>query len=477
MYQIDFNHPIHVYFVGIGGVSMSGLARILKSRGFTVSGSDRSESPETIRLIGEDIPVLYGQKEENITDDIDLAVFTAAIHPDNPEYVAVQKKQIPALTRAQLLGQIMKNYDLPVAISGTHGKTTTTSMISEILLAGDTDPTLTIGGSLPSIGGNVRIGRSGYFIAEACEYTNSFLSMFPKIGIILNVDADHLDFFKDLDDIRASFRKFAQLIPEDGLLIINGDIPNLSEITEGLSCRIITFGSSPENDYYADAVSYDEQGHPVFEAVRKASFIKEAAGHKGAENEAVILPLHLQVPGEHNAYNALAALAASDYMGIPETIAALALGRFGGTDRRFQILGQRRGVTIVDDYAHHPTEITATLRAAAHYPHEKLYLVFQPHTYTRTKALMSEFARALTLADVVIVADIYAARETDTLGISSQTLRDEVLKLGHDCLYFDSFDKIKNYLSANCRKGDLLITMGAGNVNSIAKELVSEKEI
>ena len=465
MYQIDFSHPIHVYFVGIGGVSMSGLAEILKDRGFTISGSDRAPSAVTAHLEESGIPVYYGQKEENITSDIDLAVFTAAIHPDNPEYVGVRKLGIPSLTRAELLGQVMKNYRLPVAVSGTHGKTTTTSMLSEILVHADMDPTLSIGGNLQSIGGNVRIGGPEYFVAEACEYTNSFLSLYPSLAIVLNIDADHLDFFKDLDDIRASFRKFIERIPEDGALIINRDIPSLSELLAGINCRVITFGRSPEADYYAEDISYDSLGHPFFTAC------SSVPGPYAAKRS-----VHLSVPGEHNVYNSLAALAAADLLGVDPAVSAGSLAQFEGSDRRFQVLGKRNGVTIVDDYAHHPTEIEATLKAAMNYPHEKLYLVFQPHTFTRTKALMHEFAHALSLADVTILADIYAARETDDLGISSRTLQQEIQTLGHDCLYFDSFEKIENYLMANCRKNDLLITMGAGNVNSIAKKLISSSE-
>ena len=242
MYQLDFDKPIHVFFSGIGGISMSGLAQILRSRGFEVSGSDRAASSITDELAADGIKVIIGQQKENITPDIDLVVFTAAIRPDNPEYIAVMENGIPHITRSVLLGQIMRGYKDPVAISGTHGKTTTTSMISEIMMAAGTDPTLSIGGILDSIGGNVRIGNSQYFAAEACEYTNSFLDMFPGIGIILDIDADHLDFFKDLDDIRRSFRKFARLIPADGALIINTQIPDYEEISGGLDCRVILYG-------------------------------------------------------------------------------------------------------------------------------------------------------------------------------------------------------------------------------------------
>lgn len=460
MYQIDFKHPVRVYFVGIGGISMSGLAQILASEGFTVSGSDRAESAATQELEACGIKVLIGQKAENITDDIDLAVFTAAIHPDNPEYKAVHEKGIPCLSRAELLGQLMKNYRLPVAVSGTHGKTTTTSMLSEVLLAADVDPTLSIGGFLSDIGSNVRIGNSGYFVAEACEYTNSFLHMFPGIGIILNIEEDHLDFFKDLSDIRRSFRRFAELIPAEGTLIINAEIDNWEEIAKDLPCKVVTFSSEPGADYYPSDITFDKNGHPSFTLHGPASC--------GADTE-----ITLCVPGMHNIGNALAAVAAADRLDIPRSASAKGLSLFKGTDRRFQYKGERNGFTIIDDYAHHPTEIEATLRAARACPYSRIICVFQPHTYTRTKSFMSGFAKALSLADIVILADIYAARETDTLGISSRTLQEEIKKLGHDCLYFPTFSEIEEYLLANCRKNDLVITMGAGNVDEIGKNLLS----
>ena len=460
MYQIDFKHPVRVYFVGIGGISMSGLAQILASEGFTVSGSDRAESAATQELEACGIKVLIGQKAENITDDIDLAVFTAAIHPDNPEYKAVHEKGIPCLSRAELLGQLMKNYRLPVAVSGTHGKTTTTSMLSEVLLAADVDPTLSIGGFLSDIGSNVRIGNSGYFVAEACEYTNSFLHMFPGIGIILNIEEDHLDFFKDLSDIRRSFRRFAELIPAEGTLIINAEIDNWEEIAKDLPCKVVTFSSEPGADYYPSDITFDKNGHPSFTLHGPASC--------GADTE-----ITLCVPGMHNIGNALAAVAAADRLDIPRSASAKGLSLFKGTDRCFQYKGARNGFTIIDDYAHHPTEIEATLRAARACPYSRIICVFQPHTYTRTKSFMSGFAKALSLADIVILADIYAARETDTLGISSRTLQEEIKKLGHDCLYFPTFSEIEEYLLANCRKNDLVITMGAGNVDKIGENLLS----
>ena len=465
MYQIDFNHPSSIYFVGIGGISMSGLAEILKDAGFRVSGSDRSKSPLTETLERKGINVFYGQRAGNITDDIDCVVFTSAIHKDNPEYVATMEKGIPHLTRAQLLGEIMQNYKTPIAISGTHGKTTTTSMVSEILLHAGTDPTLSIGGMLKSIGGNIRVGSTDLFVTEACEYTNSFLSFFPRIGMILNIEEDHLDFFKDLEDIRNSFHKFAKLLPADGCLIINGAIDRLQEITGDLDCRVITFNKEAVNsdgsaaDYYPSDITYDEFGHPSFTLHRHG----EVSGS-----------FSLQVPGEHNVCNAIASIALADLLKIDREVTASALHGFTGTDRRFEYKGTIGGVTIVDDYAHHPTEIAATLHAAANYPHKTLWCVFQPHTYTRTKAFMKDFAKALSLADKVVLADIYAARETDPLGISSETLQTEIRALGHECYYFPSFNEIENFLLENCINGDLLITMGAGDVVKIGENLLGK---
>ena len=438
---------------------MSGLAEILLTKSFKVSGSDSRESALTDALAHKGAQVFIGQKESNITPDIDLVVYTSAIHSDNPEYIAMNKLNLPHLSRAQLLGQIMKNYEVPIAISGTHGKTTTTSMISEILLHSDTDPTLSIGGILKSIHGNIRVGKSGYFVTEACEYTDSFLSFFPKISIILNIEEDHLDYFKDIHAIRNSFHSFAALLPEDGTLIINGDIANYEDITEGLSCRVITYGFSPACDYYADNINYDELAHPSFTLKNKNMPDRTFA---------------LAVPGKHNVSNAMAALVLADLFSLEYENVFHALKNFSGTDRRFEYKGTLNGVTIIDDYAHHPTEITATLSAAQNYPHKSIWCVFQPHTYTRTKAFMNEFAAALSLADHIVLADIYAARETNTLGISSLDLKKAIEERGHECFYFPSFEEIEKFLSKNCINGDLLITMGAGDVLKIGENLLKK---
>ncbi len=463
MYKIDFSHPVHAYFVGIGGISMSGLALILKDAGFTVSGSDRSESELTENLQAHGISVFIGQRKENITPDIDVAILTAAIGADNPEAVALREMNIPTLTRAQLLGQLMLNYRTPVAVSGTHGKTTTTSMISQILLDADLDPTLSVGGMLPSIGGNLRIGHSEYFVAEACEYTNSFLDFFPRISLILNVEADHLDFFKDLEDIRHSFHRFAQLLPENGTLVIGASIENYRELTEGVKGQILTFGPEPVDaygspvDFYPEDITYDKAGCASFTAVN------------GSDR----MQVKLSVPGSHNVLNALAAIACCRALGLNDDQILPGLAAFGGTDRRFQHKGTFDGITVVDDYAHHPTEIEATLAAASRVDHKRLFVVFQPHTYTRTKALLPEFAEALSHADRVVLADIYAAREKNTVGISSADLRDAIRAKGKECEYFPSFEEIEDYLRKNCQEGDLLITMGAGDVYKIGEALLS----
>lgn len=457
MYKIDFQRPIHVHFIGIGGISMSGLAEILLKEGFAISGSDSKESALTKKLESEGARIFYGQKAENIIDGIECVVYTAAINRANPELMEAVAQKIPLLTRAELLGQLMKNYSTAIAVSGTHGKTTTTSMISHILLAAEKDPTISVGGILKSIGGNIRVGKSETFLTEACEYTNSFLHLFPTISVILNIEEDHLDFFKDIEDIRASFRHFTELLPESGTLVINGEIDRYSEIYQGLPCNVLTYGSSPEYDYSCSDISYDENGHATFDL-----FIKgQPAGH-----------IALSVTGDHNVSNALSAIAVADLLDIPIDVIAEGLLSFTGTDRRFEYKGDYQGVTVVDDYAHHPTEIAATLKAAQHFPHKEIWCVFQPHTYTRTKAFFHEFAEALSHTDHLVLADIYAARETDTLGVSSAALAEEARSLGTDAVYLPSFEEIEAFLKENCRAGDLIITMGAGDVVKIGENLL-----
>lgn len=457
MYQLNFATPIHVHFIGIGGISMSGLAEILHKEGFPVSGSDARRSKLTQQLESEGIRIFYSQKSSNLSPDIDLIVYTAAIREDNPEFIAANELQIPMLSRAQLLGQIMDHYSRSIAVSGTHGKTSTTSMISQILLEADTDPTITVGGILPAIGSNLRVGSSDVFITEACEYTNSFLNFRPKYSLILNIEAEHLDFFKDIQDIRNSFHLFAQNTQPSGATIINGEIPHFQELTSGLPQQIITYGFDPAFDFYAKDITFNEKGCCSFYAM-----------HHGQE----LFQITLNVPGVHNASNALSAIALAVTMKLPSEAIRQGLTKFSGAERRFQYKGETNGITIIDDYAHHPTEIRATLTAAKHYPHKRLVLVFQPHTYSRIKSFLKDFVDALSLADIIILADIYAAREQNTFDISSKDILDLLKQQKKECYYLPSFDEIEKFLLKNCMNGDLLITMGAGNIVEIGESLL-----
>ena len=457
MYKIDFNKPLHVHFIGIGGISMSGLAEILLKEHFTISGSDSKRSALTDHLTSLGATVFYPQKAENIINGIDVVVYTAAIHADNPEFAEAKKQGLPMLSRAELLGQLMTNYNTPIAISGTHGKTTTTSMLSHILLEAEKDPTISVGGILNAIGGNIRVGNSDIFVTEACEYTNSFLHFFPKISIILNVEEDHMDFFKDIEDIRSSFHRFASLLPKDGALVINKNIEAIDTITDGLDCSVITYSEFQEADYSAANITFDEFGNASFDLIKYGAFIDR---------------ITLAVAGNHNVSNALSAIVVADLLEIPLETIKKGILSFAGTVRRFEYKGQRNGFTIIDDYAHHPTEIRATLTSAQNYPHKDIWCIFQPHTYTRTKAFFHEFAEALSLADHVILADIYAARETDTLGMSSEALAEEIKKLGTDAYYLPSFEAIENFVLEKVIHGDVLITMGAGDVVNIGESLL-----
>jgi UDP-N-acetylmuramate--alanine ligase len=460
MFKIDFNNRIKVHFIGIGGISMSGLAEILLKENFKITGSDMKASEITNQLSDMGAFIYIGQRASNITDDIDLVVYTAAIHADNEEFMAAQEKNIPMLTRAQLLGQIMSNYKYSVAISGTHGKTTTTSMMANVLLEADTDPTISVGGMLESIGGNIRVGKSDYFVTEACEYTNSFHAFNPYISIILNVDADHLDFFSGIEEIAQSFHTFAQKLPQNGLLVVNGDMNYYDTVTKDLDCRIVTFGKNTSNKYSASNIRFDELGRPTYTLLVDGQEVTD---------------ITLHVFGEHNVYNSLAVIAVADELGIPVEVSKAGLLTCGGADRRFQYKGTiLDNVRVMDDYAHHPTEISATLAAAKNTSYNQLWCVFQPHTYSRTYALLDEFAEALKECDHVIVADIYAAREKDDGRVSSKDLADKIKALGTDAFYLPTFVDIENYLLKNCKKNDLLITMGAGNVDSIGNELIKK---
>jgi UDP-N-acetylmuramate--L-alanine ligase len=458
MYDIHFDKPIWVHFIGIGGISMSGLAEILLDRGFKVTGSDMKASPLTEHLASLGVKIYVPQSGENVQDGVELCIYTAAISESNPELKEVKRRGIPVMSRAELLGRIMRNYKEAINVSGTHGKTTTTSMIGEILMEAQMDPTITVGGMMKDIGGNLRVGKSDVFLAEACEYTNSFLSFFPTIEVVLNVEADHLDFFKDINDIRNSFRKFIEKLPEHGILVFNKDIPHAEFFLENLPGRkIITFGHQ-DADYTANFISYDHYARPTYTLFEKG----EDRGK-----------VSLGVTGEHNIYNSLSAIAVARAIGIPLETIKKGLAEFTGTDRRFQRKGTINGFTIIDDYAHHPQEIAATIATAKKYPHKKLWVVFQPHTYSRTLALMDDFAGALSQADEIILADIYAAREKNTVGVSSDDLRKLMLSQNTNVYYIPDFSSIESFILSHVEEGDLVITMGAGDIVNVGEHLLS----
>ncbi|MBQ9118765.1 MAG: UDP-N-acetylmuramate--L-alanine ligase [Lachnospiraceae bacterium] len=462
MYQIDFEHPIHVHFIGIGGSSMSGLAELLHTRGFTVSGSDAQHNAACDHLESMGLSIAYGQCASNITPDIDLVVYTAAVHPDNLEFQAAANANIPMMDRAEFLGQLMKQYKDAISIAGTHGKTTTSSMLAMILLEAELDPTISLGAVLEPIHSSSRSGHSEHFVVESCEYTNSFLKFFPKHEIILNIEAEHLDFFKDIDDIRHSFRLFMEKLTAESHLVIQGDIEQLDTLTAGLPAQLTTYGiASAERsyDYSAANISFDANGFGSYDLMH---------------GNTVLAHISLGVVGIHNISNSVAAAAMADLLGVPLTAIVSALCKFGGAKRRFEKKGERNGVTIVDDYAHHPTEIRATLLAAQNYPHNKVWCIFQPHTFSRTKALLQELAEALSLADRIVLADIYASRETDPGDISSGDILDLLTKQGKEAWHFHHFDEIEKFLLSNCTNGDLLITMGAGDIVKVGESLLKE---
>lgn len=465
MYQINFNKPVNLHFIGIGGISMSGLAEILLQEQFKISGSDSQESDLTRQLETQGAQIFYGQRGSNIPADTDAVVYTAAIHPDNPEYRAAVERNLPLLSRAELLGQLMNNYKVSIGVSGTHGKTTTTSLLTEVLLETTLDPTISVGGILPAIGGNIRVGGNEVFVTEACEYTNSFLSFNPTMEIVLNIEEDHMDFFKDIDDIRNSFHLYMKKLSKTDTLIINSEIDRIDELTEDLNCRIVTFGMNPDSsDYSAKDITFDNNACARFTVIKKEADC----------NFTELGLIHMNVPGIHNVCNSLSVIALALEMGIPMEAIQTGLAKCSGSHRRFEHKGCINGVTVIDDYAHHPQEIRATLNTARNYPHNEIWCVFQPHTYTRTKTFMNEFAEALSLSDHVVLADIFPARETDNLGISSETLLAKLNEHGTDAHYFSSFHEIENFLQKKCINGDLLITMGAGDIVKVGESILGK---
>ncbi|MFU0833423.1 MAG: UDP-N-acetylmuramate--L-alanine ligase [Oscillospiraceae bacterium] len=442
-----------IHFVGIGGSGMCPIAEILLRRGYKLTGSDINESDTLERVRSHGIPVFMEQKAENI-DGAELVVYSAAVKQDNPELVAAREKKIPTVERSVMLGMVARHYKNTVAVSGTHGKTTTTAMITQILLGAGKDPSAVIGGKLPLIGGNGRAGHSDTMVCEACEYVDTFLQLYPSVSVILNIDNDHLDYFGTVENIIRSFHQFAKQTSR--LIIVNGDNENAKKAVDNINGpKIVTYGFHKDNDYYADDICDTVRAREKFNVYRH--------GEKVAE-------INLSVPGKHNIYNALAAFAVADSFNIAPDIIAENLHRFTGVHRRFELLGEFNGITIADDFAHHPTEIAATLTAAKQMGFSRVWAVFQPHTYSRTFNLLNDFAKVLQIADKVVLSEILAVRETNTYNIYAKDLADKI----PGCVWFKTFDEIAAYVTAHAQDGDLILTLGGGDVYKCANLIVQK---
>ena len=445
-----------IHFIGIGGSGMCPLAEILHSEGFELSGSDNSESDTLARIKGYGIPVFMGHKAENI-EGTELVVYTAAVKADNPEIVAAKEKNIPCLERSVMLGIVTRRYNRSIAVAGTHGKTSTTGMISQVLIGSGFDPSAIIGGKLNFIGGNSYVGQSDIIVCEACEYVDTFLELTPYVSVILNIDADHLDYFKTLDNIKKSFNKFAKQTTK--AVIFNGDDKNCHDALADIEIEKITFGFSEDCDYRA--VNIVSKGmEQTYDMLYKGEFVTK---------------VNLSVPGRHNIANSLAAAAAAHFVGATPKEIAENIVKFTGVHRRFEVLGKPCGVTVADDFAHHPTELEAIINSAMAMGYKKVRAIFQPHTFSRTAMLLEDFARVLAIPDETIISEILAVREVNTYGIKSTDLGDKVP--GAKCI--DTFEEITQYIVDNAQEGELVLTMGGGNVymcaNMILKAL-KEKE-
>ena len=447
----------NIHFIGIGGVSMSGLAHIALGHGFKVTGSDWEEKPVTKKLeeMGADIVYGHGAVNEDGIKSANLVVYTAAAKGDNPEIILSKAENKRIIDRAEFLGAVMKNYTHAVGVAGTHGKTTTTSMLAHALIYAELDPTISVGGDLDLIGGNIRAGGRDYFVTEACEYTNSFLKFYPTIALITNIEADHLDFFSGIDEIIESFKKYAELTRGIGKVVAIGGDENVQKALDGTGLDVITYGMTDEFDYYPKNIAY-HKGLPAFDVCR------------GGET---VCRLQLKVPGEHNVLNTLATVAVCDILGVDAEVAARGIETFSGVHRRFENKGHVNGAMVIDDYAHHPTEIKATLKAARAFPHNKIRCIFQPHTYSRTKTLWDEFLYAFDECDELILTHIYPAREVFDGVTKSENLTAEIAARGINAKYIDEFSDIVTYIKENAQEGDIIFTMGAGDVTNIGAEL------
>ena len=448
----------HLHFIGIGGSSMSGLARFMLQKGCAVSGSDRDASHKTEALEKLGVKIYIGHSAENV-HGADLVVYSAAIPESNPERAEAKKLGIPQVERAVLLGRLMSTFDQAICVSGTHGKTTTTSMIAQIFVEAGEDPGVHIGGELDAIGGGTRVGGGNTFIAEACEYSGSFWHFYPTIAVILNIDEDHLDFYKDLDDIEASFRRFAGLVPEDGWVVGWGDDPRVRHVLSALKCRTRTYGLEPYNELRAEDISYDELGRPRFTVT--------LYGHPLCEVE-------LAVSGEKNLLDALAAIAVSDIAELPMSRVSETLAHFTGAHRRFDLTSVTDGVRIYQDYAHNPAEMKTAIHIAAMQPHKTLWAVWQPHTYSRTKALFNGFVETFDEADHILITDVMGARESDPGDIRSEMFLEPLRARGKRVDVTPTFDDAEAYLRSHWHSGDLVITLGCGNIDLLNEQIAKK---
>ena len=454
----NLGHFKHIHMIGIGGTSMSGLAEILKYWNFNVTGSDATESENTEKLIKHNIPVTIGEDIEMV-ENADIVIYTAAIPSNNPELVRARELEIPTIERADFLGEITKAFSDTICVSGTHGKTTTTSMISTCFIEGKMDPTIQVGANLKLLDGNYRIGNSEYFILEACEYVESFLKFSPKTEIILNIDNDHLDYFKDFDHIVSAFQKYVTLLPKNGLLVLNGDDKNCLSLSKYTQARSVTFGIDNQKcNFVARSINFDTNGFPSFDIYYNDTFYKT---------------VKLSVPGRHNVLNALACTAVCHMYGLSKDTIKNGLFAFTGAHRRFEYIGNfNNSISVFDDYAHHPTEIIATANALKEKKYNQSWVIFQPHTYSRTKNLLPDFVKALKLFDNIIITDIYAAREKNTYNIHSKDLVEALNLSGKNALYISDFNDIVKYIKSHACSNDIVLTVGAGTVTNINKLLV-----
>lgn len=448
----------HIHLIGIGGVSMSAIAEVLHSWGIFVTGSDCTKSKITDRLSNHGIYISIGH-DTSFVEKSDFVIYSAAIKQDDPELICAKTNNIPIVERADFVGFLTRIYDNTVGISGTHGKTTTTSMISLCFLEANLDPSIQVGAMLNDINGNYRVGNSDFFILEACEYVESFLKFSPQSAVVTNIDNDHLDYFKTFDNIKAAFEKYVNLLPRDGYLVTNGDDPDCLELRKHSQATFITFGIRNEKaNFVARNIVYDKNGFPKFDVYKNNSYFSE---------------IKLSVPGLHNVYNALACIAMCTAYGISRQILKTVLGKFTGANRRFEYLGNYSDIDVYDDYAHHPSEILATAKAMKNKTFRQSWVIFQPHTYSRTKELLSDFAEALLEFDNIIVTDIYAAREQNTYDVTSKDLVRKISELGKSATYISDFDDIAHYVKQHACPHDLILTMGAGTISEVGKKILN----